>query len=75
MSPFFNTMSQNYITSDGIPRRGHLDESLANTMGQYPGGYPWFFTLWALFPLRDLERYFPRAYATSSRQIRVCLET
>ena len=33
-------MIQNHITSDGIPRRGHLDESLPNTMGQYHGGYP-----------------------------------
>ena len=68
-------MSQNHITSDGIPGRGHLDESLPNTMGQYHGGYPWFCTLWALLPIRDLERSFPRAYTTSPRQIRVCLET
>ena len=68
-------MSQNYITSDGIPRRGHIDESLLNTMGQYHGGYPWFCTLRALLPIRDLECLFPRAYTTSPRQIRVCLET
>ena len=73
--PFFNTMSQNHITSDGIPGQGHLDESLPNTMGQYHGGYPWFCTLWALFLIRYLARYYPCAYATSPRQIRVCLET
>ena len=44
-------------------------------MGQYHGGYPWFCTLWALLPIRDLARNFLRAYATYSRQIRVCLET
>ena len=68
-------MSQNHHASDGIPGRGHIDESLLNTMGQYHGGYPWFYILWALLPIRDLERCFPRAYATSPRQIHVCLET
>ena len=46
--PFFNTISQNHITSDGIPGRGQLGESLPNTMGQYHGGYPWFCTFRAL---------------------------
>ena len=69
-------MSQNHINSDGIPGRGHLDESLPNTMGQYHGGYPWFCTFFlALLPIRDLERCFPRAYATPPKKIRVYLET
>ena len=74
-APFSIPWAKNYITSDIIPGRGYLDESLPNTMGQYHGGYPWFFTLWALFPIRDLARCFPCAYATSPRKIRVCLET
>ena len=68
-------MSQNHITSNGIPGRDHIGEPSFNTMGQYHGSYPWFYKFRALFPIRDLARYFPCAYATSSRKIRVCLET
>ena len=68
-------MSQNHITFDGIPGRDLIDEPSLNTMGQYHGSYPWFCIFRVILTIRDLARYFPRAYATLSRQIRVCLET
>ena len=75
MSPFFNTMGQSNTMSPNQPRRGQLGGSLPNTMGQYHGGYPWFCTFWALLPIHDMSRYFPRSYATSPRPIRVYKET
>ena len=43
--------------------------------GSIPWWLPWLYIFRALFPIRDLARYFPCAYATLSRQIHVCLET
>ena len=35
-------MSQNHISSDGIPGRDQIDNPTLNTMGQYHGSNPWF---------------------------------
>ena len=64
-------MSQNHITSDGIPRWDQIDNPTLNTMGQYHGSNPWFYTFRAQLSIRDLARTFPRAYATSPKQTRV----
>ena len=51
-------MGQNHITSNGIPGRGHIDESLLNTMGQYHGNAPWYHNFRAQKGIRDLELRF-----------------
>ena len=58
-------MSQNHSTSDGIPGRDQLDNLALNTMGQYHGNAPWYHNFRAQKGIRDLERSFPRVYATS----------
>ena len=65
-------MSQNHTTSDGIPGRDQIDNPALNTMGQYHGNVPWFPKFRAQMTIRDLARTFPRAYATSPKQTRVC---
>ena len=68
-------MSQNHSTGDGIPGRDQIDNPALNTMGQYHGSNPWFYTFIVQLSIRNLARTFPRAYATSPRQTSVCLET
>ena len=68
-------MSQNHITSDGILGWDQIDNPALNKMGQYHGSNPWFYIFRAHLTIRDLARYFPRAYATSIKQTRVCLVT
>ena len=68
-------MSQNHTTSDGIPGRDHIDNPALNTMGQYHGSNPWFYSFRAQLGIRELARTFPRTYATSPKQIRVCIVT
>ena len=58
-------MSQNHITSDGIPGRDQIDNQALNTMGQYHGNTPWYSKFGAQIGIRDLARIFPRAYAPS----------
>ena len=58
-------MSQNHTTSDGIPGHDQIDKPMHNTMGQYHGKVPWFYKFRAQLSIRELERTFPRAYATS----------
>ena len=64
-------MSQNHTTSDGIPGRDQIDNPTLNTMGQYHGSNPWFYTFRAQLGIHDLARTFPRAYATSPKQTRI----
>ena len=68
-------MSQNHITSDGIPGRDHIDNPSLNTMGQYHGKAPWYSNFGVQKPIRDFECTFPRAYATSLKLTRVLLVT
>ena len=65
-------MRQNHTTSDGIPGRDQIENPALNTMGQYHGSNPWFYTFRAQLIIRDLARTFPCAYATSLKQTRVC---
>ena len=58
-------MSQNHSTADGIPGRDQIDNQALNTLGQYHGNAPWFYKNKVQIVIRDLARYFPRAYATS----------
>ena len=58
-------MSQNHTTSDGITGRDQIDILVLNTMGQYHGNTPWYSKFGAQNGICDLERTFPRAYATS----------
>ena len=68
-------MSQNHITSDGIPGRDHINNPALNTMGQYHGKNPWFYIFRAQLGIRDLSRTFPRTYATSPKRTRICIVT
>ena len=68
-------MSQDHIASDGIPGQDQIDNPALNTMGQYHGSNPWFYKFRAQLSIRDLARTFPRAYATSPKQTRVCIVT
>ena len=60
---FVNTISQNHITSDGIPGRDQIDNPALNTMGQYHGKVPWFYKFRAQLGIHDLSCSFPRTYA------------
>ena len=68
-------MSQNHITSDGIPGRDHIDNPTLNTMGQYHGKAPWYSNFGAQKRIRDLGRTYLRAYATWPLQTRVYIVT
>ena len=68
-------MSQNHITSDSIPGRDQIDNTMLNTMGQYHGKVPWFYKFRVQLGIRDLAHTSPHAYATSPKQTRVCFVT
>ena len=68
-------MSQNHTTSNGIPGRDSLDIQALNTMGQYHGSNPLFYTFRVQLGICDLTRAFLRTYATSPKQTHVCIVT
>ena len=61
-------MSQNHITTNGIPGWDQIDIPALNTMGQYHGKFPWFYEFRAQIGIRYLVRNFLRTYATSPLQ-------
>ena len=68
-------MTQNHTTSDGIPGRDQIDIPALNTMDQYHGKFPRFYEFRAQIGIHYLVRTFPRTYATSPLQTRVCFVT
>ena len=68
-------MSQNHITSDGIPGQDHIDNPALNTMSQYHGNAPWYSNFGVQKTIRNLARTFPRAYATFPKKTCVCFVT
>ena len=68
-------MSQNHITSDGIPGRDHIDNPALNTVCQNHGNAPWYYNFGAQKGIRDLGCNYPRAYATWPLKTRVYIVT
>ena len=68
-------MSQNHTTSNGIPGWDQIDIQALNTMGQYHGKNPSVYIFRAQLGIRDLARTFPRTYAASPKQTRICIVT
>ena len=64
-------MSQNHLTANGIIAWDQIDNPTFNTVGQYHGNAPWFYTFGAQTVIHDLGRTYPRIYATWLLQTRV----
>ena len=65
-------MSQNHTTSDGILGQNQINHTTLNTVCQNHGNAPWYSNFGAQKTICNLARTFPRAYATSPKQTRVC---